>query len=386
MEAMADLTPDVAHGIVENIWSAQTTLTATLALAVGELAEGDTFEADGCRDMTAWLAARFAMSYERAAELATVGTALRKLPHIAAALEAATISWDQARALVRIATPATDEYWAERALSLSVRQLQREAALANPPSADDADAAHSRRELRFGRTRAGDARLTAVLSPEEMATVRKCLEDRADAYPRRDDGTYAPYGQRRADALVDLCDADLARSQDQDPRYAARRMVTFNTDLHSPAPGIVEFIRNRGVRPVWDALSHETLLRIACDADTQFAYLQQGKVIFTDARHRGPTPSQLNALWDRDGGCVHPGCSTRCHLHVHHIIHYEDGGLTVLSNLVLLCSRHHHYHHEGGGNITGDPYAGLIFHRPDGTIIPNAPPGLDDQIRNAIWN
>ncbi|MFN8102828.1 MAG: DUF222 domain-containing protein [Acidimicrobiia bacterium] len=386
MEVLADLTPDVAQGIVANLWAAQTSMMAAVALRVGELSEGDTYLADGCRDMAEWLTARFSMAPERAREVETVGTALRGLPHVATALDTATISWDQARALVLFVTPETDQEWAERAPSMSVAQLRREARLSKPPSDDDADTAREKRTLRFGRARNGNARLSAELPADEMATIRKCLEERADRYPRRDDGTYAPYGQRRADALHDLCDADLAREQDQDPRFGSRRLVTFNTDLDSPEPGIVEFIRNRGVRPVWDAYSHETLRRIACDADTRFAYVQQGKVIFTDARHRGPTPSQLLALWDRDGGCVHPGCRTKCHLHAHHIIHYENGGLTVLSNMVLLCSRHHHYHHEGGGNITGDPYAGLVFHRPNGTIIPNAPPGLDDQIRNAIWN
>lgn len=223
MDTMSDVTPDVAHGIVTHLWSVQTAMMASLALAVGELAEGDTYLADGCRDMTAWLAAGFCMDPGRAREIETVGTKLRHLPHIAAALTDARISWDQARALVRFVTPETDAYWAERAQSMSLGQLRREANLADPPSKDDANADHDRRELRFGRTRTGGARLVAELPADEMATIRKCLDGRAERYPRRDDGTYAPYGQRRADALHDLCDADLAREQHQDPRFGSQR-------------------------------------------------------------------------------------------------------------------------------------------------------------------
>ena len=40
-------------------------------------------------------------------------------------------------------------------------------------------------------------------------------------------------------------------------------------------------------------------------------------------------------------------------LHAHHIRHWEDGGLTELANLVLLCPYHHRLHHRGGITITG---------------------------------
>jgi hypothetical protein len=36
-------------------------------------------------------------------------------------------------------------------------------------------------------------------------------------------------------------------------------------------------------------------------------------------------------------------------------VHWADGGLTELDNLVLLCSRHHHFVHEEHWQIYGRP-------------------------------
>jgi hypothetical protein len=63
---------------------------------------------------------------------------------------------------------------------------------------------------------------------------------------------------------------------------------------------------------------------------------------------RTVTPAQLKALQVRDGGCVHPGCSrTAAFCDAHHVVHWADGGLTDLPNLVLLCRHHHRTLHAG---------------------------------------
>ena len=55
------------------------------------------------------------------------------------------------------------------------------------------------------------------------------------------------------------------------------------------------------------------------------------------------------ALEIRDEHCVFPGCRAsvaRCH--AHHVLPWQDGGRTDLSNTALLCLAHHHAVHEGG--------------------------------------
>jgi HNH endonuclease len=63
------------------------------------------------------------------------------------------------------------------------------------------------------------------------------------------------------------------------------------------------------------------------------------------------------ALEHRHPTCAVPGCGATRGLHAHHLQHWEDGGLTELANLVLLCPYHHRLHHRGIITITGHPTA-----------------------------
>ena len=78
----------------------------------------------------------------------------------------------------------------------------------------------------------------------------------------------------------------------------------------------------------------------------------------------------------RDRYCRFPGCD-RLHpwCDAHHVVHWADGGLTALRNLILLCRRHHRLIHTRGGFrlelVDGRP----LFKRPDGSLLEDrAPP------------
>ena len=62
----------------------------------------------------------------------------------------------------------------------------------------------------------------------------------------------------------------------------------------------------------------------------------------------------------RDRGCTHPLCVQTRFLHIHHIQHWEHGGLTVPWNLVALCQRHHRELHQGDFTIEGNPENGTL--------------------------
>ena len=66
---------------------------------------------------------------------------------------------------------------------------------------------------------------------------------------------------------------------------------------------------------------------------------------------------------ERDRGCRVPGCDHSRWLHVHHIVHWEDGGTSDTANLLALCQRHHRLHHLGGLGIRGDA------DEPDGVVF-----------------
>ena len=93
-------------------------------------------------------------------------------------------------------------------------------------------------------------------------------------------------------------------------------------------------------------------------------------------RHRAPTRRQRRALLQRDGGCRFPGCTRRRGLDAHHLIHWADGGRTLLDNLVLLCGHHHVALHEGGWVLrwATRPGALLTAVHPDGRVLLSAPP------------
>jgi len=58
-------------------------------------------------------------------------------------------------------------------------------------------------------------------------------------------------------------------------------------------------------------------------------------------------------------------------LEVHHIIHWEDGGVSDTWNLICLCPHHHRLHHQGKLGITGnaDIPGGVVFTDADGRVI-----------------
>jgi 5-methylcytosine-specific restriction protein A len=67
---------------------------------------------------------------------------------------------------------------------------------------------------------------------------------------------------------------------------------------------------------------------------------------------RTVTPHLRRAIAARDRGCCFPGCDrppSWCD--IHHLIPWEDGGLTEIGNLAMLCRVHHRLLHHPGWTI-----------------------------------
>jgi hypothetical protein len=93
--------------------------------------------------------------------------------------------------------------------------------------------------------------------------------------------------------------------------------------------------------------------RLACNGRVARLVLGADGTILDHGRAvRLATREQRQALVVRDRGCVFPGCDRApgwCE--AHHLDFFEDGGLTDLTNLALVCSHHHHLVHEGGWTL-----------------------------------
>jgi hypothetical protein len=119
--------------------------------------------------------------------------------------------------------------------------------------------------------------------------------------------------------------------------------------------------------------SAETSQRIACDAGrVVMRHDSAGRIVEIGARTRTIPPALRRALHHRDRGCRFPGCGVRIG-EGHHIRHWARGGPTTMSNLAMLCRRHHRAVHGEGYQIEREADGALIFHRPNGSRIPDVP-------------
>ena len=99
--------------------------------------------------------------------------------------------------------------------------------------------------------------------------------------------------------------------------------------------------------------AHDHRTRPKRDCSVTRVLLSQESVTIDVGRSKRVVSGALRkALRTRDGHCQWPGCDRTASLcRGHHLVHWIDGGETVLGSLVVLCLRHHRMVHEGGWQI-----------------------------------
>ena len=121
----------------------------------------------GSTTVTAGLAYGLGLSHRTAAEWVRVADALEQLPEVAGAFARGSLSWDQLRAVVSLATSGTDAEWAERAPQLSAAQLE---ALAR--HAWGVAASRPGRRMRAGACAGGGTTITGGCSCRDASLTR----------------------------------------------------------------------------------------------------------------------------------------------------------------------------------------------------------------------
>lgn len=158
------------------------------------------------------------------------------------------------------------------------------------------------------------------------------------AMPAPDSDDERTPSQRRHDALEDLArhyleSADTPRVGGEKPNV----MVHVDLEALQGEPG--------GLHETTDGrvLDVEIIRQLACDASvTRIVFESRSEILDVGRKTRVISPALRRAVVARDRHCVYPGCgrdATWCD--VHHIVHWADGGETVLANLCLLCRYHH---------------------------------------------
>ncbi|MCC7077587.1 MAG: DUF222 domain-containing protein [Acidimicrobiia bacterium] len=368
-----------ADELTERIRTLHAEMLAVQAELLACVAEYDgerLWEADGAHSMGEWIAWDLDVGVQTGNDWARTATRLTHLPAIADGMNRGELSYEQTRVLCRIAEPETDATWAERGRRLSVAELNRVARRVRPVTAAESEEAHADQWLRY-RWSSDRNRLEGsfVLTEDGAATVVKGLErevdDQLGAVRGDPEIERVPYQRRLADAFVDLARRRVASDSDPD-----RATVVVQVPIAALAdsdggsgPGAGGWILGG------PAISAETAQRLACDSRYQTVLQDAHGVGRSHAPlQRSVPPAMSRIIRIRDVTCRWPGCERTSRLHVHHVVHWANGGPTTTANCTTLCPRHHRMVHEAGYRIEGNADTELTFRRPDGTIVDIRPP------------
>jgi hypothetical protein len=170
----------------------------------------------------------------------------------------------------------------------------------------------------------------------------------------KDDRTY---GQQLLDGVLECL--KLASRTDTLPVNGGLKaqliITTTASDLHRTDGTGTVFTAHNGPVPL--SLFDASL------CDPEITYLSYGtgqSVLNTGRTQRLFTPAQRKILFARDLGCSFPDC-TACALwcEAHHIIPWQQGGETNITNAALLCGYHHTLIHHSDWTmklINGTPH------------------------------
>ncbi|TKV57804.1 DUF222 domain-containing protein [Nakamurella flava] len=222
------------------------------------------------------------------------------------------------------------------------------------------EAARRRRYVSRRSESDGMACLSLYGTAQDVAVIWDCLTAAADA-AKTDaaTGDDRSIGERRVDALVDVCTHILDRGllpTDQLLPTAQRRrphlLVTLPaTALLDPESGRGEVAELVGHGPITPAQARviaadATWRRLVCDPVTG-TLLDYGRTTYA------PPTALTDFVLTRDQSCVMPGCrqpAHRCDVDHREPFHpgRQIGGDTSAENLAVLCRRHHRAKDTGG--------------------------------------
>jgi hypothetical protein len=360
-----------AHGDGQTLHAAATTaswLRGALRLAPGDATQRVAI-ARGSRDLLAEpikLQADGAVTHD---QVRAIERAIRQLPEAVKA-EAVSVLTDLARQA---------DVTAVRVAGNRLRHV------VDPDGAlTDAEKQFDRRYLNLSPLLDGMTAVDGLLDPEATEVLSTALAPFLQSAGPHDERNAA---QRRADGLIDVAkaamDAALLPELSGIPAQL-QVLVPYDTLTARSTSSAPAQLPEHPAGQAW--LTAPTFDRLACDATVARILLGPDSLPMELGRaQRLFTPHQRRALAIRDGGCRFPGCARPArYTDAHHIQPWQQGGLTDLSNALLLC-RHHHRVTHGTPNTIGwtityaDPGQGpndrVWFTRPDGQRFPSDPRG-----------
>ena len=339
---------------------------------------------EGYLSTASWLVDRHRFGWTAASKEIKTARSLERMPHTREALATGELTSSAVQMLVwaRQAHPSqfheSEPALVEAARRVPARQLQHTVfhwrqKLDWEQGLKEAERLREQRRLKVSTTILGMVRVDGDLDPETGETMLAALRDCMDAdRRRRDPQDQRTPAQRRVDALGEICRRWL--DMPDRPLVAGERphvaVIVDLEALEGKAGWRSEFEHVGPVHP-------EIVRQWACDASLTRVVTRARSEPLDVGRRTVVVPAPMRrAVIVRDGHCRFPGCDRPppwCD--AHHIKHWADGGMTAISNLLLLCRRHHRLVHQPGGfrleTLDGEP----VFKGPDGSRLEDrAPP------------
>jgi hypothetical protein len=410
---------DVLFDEVSELTGQRNAIDGRLVEIVAEIDRDGLWGATGCRSVAALVAWMTGVAPHTAEKIVKVARRLEEFPRCAAGMREGRFSLDQVGVIAEHAADGSDEHYAPMVGTATVTQLRKAVKLEPRPEPettpetddDDDDEAPSRPEPPRSFSKTSDEQSTTyrLTLPHDEAAIFDAAVDShrdalitewkrdhdadgdrdADGYADADGGgvsEQAPPFPNTVDAVMSVVkagwDADVARRP-----HGQHTTVVVHLDLESRIAAL----------HLGPLLSDSDRQYLTCDATCEVWFERDGQVIGSGRDTRQISRRLRRALEHRDRCCVVPGCGATRGLHAHHVIHWEDGGLTELDNLVLVCPHHHRAHHRGVITITGPashlvvtdsrgrPLSGASLARPPTTPPPDVPPCKGPTGERADW-
>jgi hypothetical protein len=350
-------------------------LDATLSAGLADFDVAGLWELNGRTSLRDWLRVHGRMRAVTAGIEARTAQRLRDLPVTRRAWLDGGLSSDQVRIIVRPLTGRRRPAFAEAEANLvpllgemDCRETERvmhewvEAFDAANPGPDPDEPANT---CFVARTIAERGELRGSFESTSTTVIEAAL---AVAETKDAAGELRLPAERRADALVDICRHYLdTHTRPRRRRHAPHVSLVLTLEQleaqlsghtidghHIPAPGIAT---------------------LACDSVVRRVVMAGGELIELGRLTPTVPPKLFDAVATRDRGCRYPGCDRPpkwCD--AHHVHPWEHGGITGVSNLVLLCRRHHTRIHHRGTEAKLLPDATLEITLPTGQVLRTRPP------------